>query len=72
MSALHLDGDQIICECGNTPNGAGWETCDTHGNAQEPLAESDWNLTYCCNDCGLIAQASEDWTTITKIGMTND
>lgn len=65
---LHLDGDQIVCECHNDD----FEPCDTRGFAQEPLADSDWHLTYRCTSCGVIAKAADDWQTVIKIGVAPD
>ena len=66
--SLHMKDEEIICDCGNEPSAAGFDTCDRQGRDQEPLADSDWHFTYRCNDCGLIVETSEDYTSVKAIG----
>ena len=69
---IRVDGGELICDCGNEPCESGWEFCNPEGFAQEPLADSDWDNTYRCNDCGNIALVADDWESATSLGIASD
>jgi len=68
--SLHMEDEEIICDCGNEPSGAGFDTCDRQGRDQEPLVyqEPTWEFTYRCNGCGLIVEVNDDYTEVKAIG----
>lgn len=51
---IKIEDNEFICNCGNHSGGSGWSTCNKEGYDQEPLINSNWNMTYRCNDCGII------------------
>lgn len=55
-----------ICICGNTPGGAGFDTCDAEGNFLEPSRAGSWNGLYRCDTCGRII----DQDTLEVVGRT--
>lgn len=46
--------ESVLCECGNTINGSGFDTCLPDGTLVEPTLDSKWDCDYLCNDCGLV------------------
>jgi len=53
-----LDGSDLLCECGNEPGLAGFDTCNSDGHYQEPI--DGWEGHYNCCDCGRIFQPTEE------------
>ena len=58
--SIIIEDEEIICDCGNSPSGSGWNTCDKEGYDQEPSINSNWNMTYRCNDCGIVYDQNND------------
>lgn len=55
MSAIRFESptsEALVCSCGNTQRGDGFEPCDAKGRPIEPTREAGWAGHYRCERCG--------------------
>jgi len=45
------NGEWLTCECGNTPDSDGFDTCLADGKLIEPNINSEWDSHYKCVRC---------------------
>lgn len=44
--------EALVCSCGNTQRGDGFEPCDAKGRPIEPTKAAGWVGHYRCGACG--------------------